>query len=44
MTHASVPKEDCIAFGLTDSVLRLSIGIEDKDDLIEDLIQALDKI
>lgn len=41
MTHASVPLELRKKMGLTDSLVRLSIGIEDVDDLIEDLDQAL---
>lgn len=42
MTHASVPAEMRRAMGLTDSLVRISIGIEDVDDLIGDLEQALD--
>lgn len=41
MTHASVPKENRESFGLTDSLIRLSVGIEDVEDLIEDINQAL---
>lgn len=41
MTHASIPKEERIKNGLTDSLIRLSIGIEDADDLIADLQQAI---
>ena len=41
MTHASIPREERIKNGLTDSLIRLSVGIEDIDDLIEDLNQAL---
>ncbi len=41
MTHASVPPERRAAFGLTDSLLRISTGIEDPQDLIADLEQAL---
>jgi cysteine-S-conjugate beta-lyase len=41
MTHASVPPERRAAIGLTDSLLRISAGIEDPEDLIEDLAQAL---
>jgi cystathionine beta-lyase/cystathionine gamma-synthase len=41
MTHASVPEERRQAFGLTDSLLRISAGIEDPQDLIDDLKQAL---
>ena len=40
-THADVPKEDREKNGITDSILRLSIGIEDVNDLISDLSQAL---
>lgn len=41
MTHASIPREERIKNGLTDSLIRLSIGIEDADDLIGDLKQAI---
>lgn len=41
MTHASIPKEERMKTGVTDSLIRLSVGIEDADDLIEDLKQAL---
>ncbi len=42
MTHASVPPERRAAIGLTDSLIRISVGIEDAGDLIEDLRQALE--
>ena len=42
MTHASVPPERRAAIGLTDSLVRISAGIEDPEDLIDDLKQALD--
>ncbi len=41
MTHASIPKEERIKNGLTDSLIRLSVGIEDAEDLIEDLNMAI---
>lgn len=41
MTHASIPREDRIKNGLTDSLIRLSVGIEDVEDLICDLKQAI---
>lgn len=41
MTHASIPREERIKNGLSDGLIRLSVGIEDADDLIEDLKQAL---
>lgn len=41
MTHASVPKEVREAGGVTDNLIRLSVGVEDLDDLIADLEQAL---
>jgi cystathionine beta-lyase/cystathionine gamma-synthase len=44
MTHASVPPERRQAIGLTDSLVRISAGIEDTNDLIEDLDQALHTI
>ena len=42
MTHASVPPERRAEIGLTDSLIRISVGIEDPEDLIADLKQALD--
>ena len=42
MTHASVPRDMREAMGLTDSLIRLSVGIEDVDDLLADLEQALE--
>lgn len=41
MTHASIPREERIKNGLSDSLIRLSVGIEDADDLIEDLNRAI---
>ena len=41
MTHASIPKEQRIKNGLSDSLIRLSVGVEDVEDIIEDLKQAL---
>jgi cystathionine beta-lyase/cystathionine gamma-synthase len=41
MTHASIPREERIKNGLTDSLIRLSVGIEDADDLIDDLNTAI---
>lgn len=41
MTHGSVPKEEREKFGLTDSLVRFSVGIEDVEDLIEDIEQAM---
>ncbi|NNK82824.1 MAG: cystathionine gamma-synthase [Flavobacteriaceae bacterium] len=41
MTHASIPKEEREKTGVVDSLIRLSVGIEDQDDLINDLKQAL---
>lgn len=41
-THADVPEEVRIANGITESVLRMSVGIEDKEDLITDLKEAID--
>ena len=43
MTHASIPREERIKNGLSDTLIRLSIGIEDADDLIEDLKVAIGK-
>jgi len=42
MTHAEVPVEERHARGLTDGLVRLSVGIEDKQDIIDDLQQALE--
>ena len=44
MTHASIPKEEREKTGVTDSLIRLSVGIEDVSDLIDDLAQALKTI
>ena len=41
MTHADVPPEDRRRRGLTDGLVRLSVGVEDVDDIISDLEQAL---
>lgn len=44
MTHASVPKDVRHAVGITDGLIRVSVGIEDHEDLIQDLEQALARI
>ncbi len=44
MTHASVPADRRAALGLTDGLVRISAGIEDIDDLKDDLAQALDRV
>lgn len=44
MTHASIPQEDRLKSGLVDSLIRLSVGIEEIEDLVADLDQALGKI
>ena len=44
MTHAAIPKEEREKSGVVDALIRLSVGIEDVEDLIEDLSQALEKI
>jgi len=44
MTHASVPKEERERIGVTESLLRLSVGIEDVDDLVTDLSQGLEQV
>jgi cystathionine beta-lyase/cystathionine gamma-synthase len=41
MTHASIPREERLKVGLTDSLIRLSVGVEDVEDLIADLEKAL---
>ena len=43
MTHLSVKPEDRLRLGVTDTLIRLSVGIEDAKDLIADLKQALEK-
>lgn len=42
MTHAAIPKEEREKSGVVDSLIRLSVGIEDAEDLIKDLAQAMD--
>ena len=44
MTHADVPSEERHARGLSDGLVRISVGIEDPDDIIDDLKQALEKV
>ena len=44
MTHASVPAERRAALGITDGLVRISAGLEDIDDLKDDLTQALDAV
>ncbi len=44
MTHASIPREERIKNGLTDSLIRLSVGVEDIEDIIADLEQALRQV
>lgn len=41
MTHAAIPAERRNALGITDSLVRLSVGIENVDDIIDDIKQAL---
>lgn len=44
MTHASIPREEREKVGLSDSLIRLSVGIEDAEDLVNDITNALDSI
>ena len=44
MTHASIPKEERTKNGLSDSLIRLSVGVEDGEDILADLEQALEKV
>ena len=44
MTHAEVPREDRLARGFEDGLVRLSVGIENPDDIITDLDQAFEKV
>jgi cystathionine beta-lyase len=41
MTHASIPREERLKNGLADTLIRLSVGLEDAEDLIADLEQAM---
>lgn len=41
MTHASVPEKERKVLGISDTLIRLSVGLEDEADIIEDLEQAL---
>jgi len=43
MTHASVPVERREELGITEGLVRISVGLEDVEDLIQDLAQALDR-
>jgi cystathionine gamma-lyase len=43
MTHASIPKENREKLGISDGFIRLSVGIEDANDLIDDLKQAFEQ-
>lgn len=42
MTHASVPEADRAKLGITDNLIRVSVGIESTDDLVADMNQALE--
>ncbi|WHT48106.1 PLP-dependent transferase [Sporosarcina thermotolerans] len=44
MTHKSLPLEERRKHGITDSLIRLSVGIENAKDIIEDIAQSLEKI
>jgi methionine-gamma-lyase len=44
MTHSTIPREDRLKAGISDGLIRLSVGIEDVDDLMDDIDQALSKI
>lgn len=41
MSHSSVPRENRLAYGITDGLIRLSVGMENIEDILEDLGQAL---
>ena len=43
MTHASIEEKERVSLGVTDTLIRLSVGLEDDDDIVEDLKQALEK-
>ena len=42
MTHGAIPREERIAAGFRDGLIRLSVGVEDVDDLVADVRQAID--
>ncbi|MGG3572426.1 aminotransferase class I/II-fold pyridoxal phosphate-dependent enzyme [Bacillus gobiensis] len=44
MTHAAIPKEERLKFGISDGLIRLSVGLEDANDIIKDLDQALSSL
>jgi methionine-gamma-lyase len=44
MTHSVVPREERLKAGLSDGLVRFSVGIEDVDEIIEDLAQALEQV
>ena len=44
MTHASIEEKERIALGVTDNLIRVSVGFEDAEDIIEDLKNALQAI
>jgi cystathionine beta-lyase/cystathionine gamma-synthase len=44
MTHASVPEDQRKVLKITDNLVRISVGLEDPEDLIKDLKQALEKV
>jgi methionine-gamma-lyase len=44
MTHAAMSREDRLEAGITDGLVRLAVGCEDRDDLVQDLKQALDTL
>ena len=44
MTHSVIPKEERVEAGITDSLVRLSVGIEDVEDIVDDLKSSLDKL
>jgi cystathionine beta-lyase/cystathionine gamma-synthase len=44
MTHASVPPADRQRIGITDGLVRLSVGVEDVEDLVRDVLAALDRV
>jgi len=44
MTHAGIDREERLRVGISDGLVRLSVGLEDVEDLVEDLAQALDRV
>jgi methionine-gamma-lyase len=44
MTHSAIPQEEQVKMGITDKMIRFSVGLENHDDIIWDIEQALEKV